>query len=124
MELLHNFLKNPPRLCTHCLQDTTDLEVPWWWSKLRIQHCHCCGSGHSGAGLISGPETSACLGHSQKEKGKKERKKDTSAFLELGKTKKNTPPKVPLQPREELTGLLRPPARMITEAHSERKKLR
>ena len=27
--------------------------VPWWLSRLRIQHCHCCGSGCScGSGSI------------------------------------------------------------------------
>ena len=34
--------------------------VPWWCSGLRIQHCHCCGSGRcSGSGVIPGPGTSA-----------------------------------------------------------------
>ncbi|XP_047625185.1 uncharacterized protein LOC125120812 [Phacochoerus africanus] len=27
--------------------------VPWWLSKLRIQRCHCCGSGHRGSGCCS-----------------------------------------------------------------------
>lgn len=36
---------------------------------LRIWHltCHCNGSGHNcGSGLIPGPKTSTCCGHSQK----------------------------------------------------------
>ena len=37
--------------------------VPWF-SGLRIQHCHCCGSGYV-TGLISGPEF---LHASEKEK--------------------------------------------------------
>ena len=33
--------------------------VPLWLSGLRIQHCHCCGSGHCcGTGSIPGPGTS------------------------------------------------------------------
>ena len=32
--------------------------VPWWCSRLRIQRCHCCGSGHCcGSDSIPGPET-------------------------------------------------------------------
>ena len=43
--------------------------VPWWLSGLRIQHCHCCGSGYCcWAGLISGLGTS-CLRYSQKQFG-------------------------------------------------------
>ena len=43
-----------------------------WVSGLRIQHCHCSGSGHScGTGLITGPGTSACHGCGKKKKKKK-----------------------------------------------------
>ena len=39
--------------------------VPWWLSRLRIQHSHCSGWGHWGSvGWISARGTSAC--HSQK----------------------------------------------------------
>ena len=31
--------------------------VPWWLSKLRIWHCHCCGTG-----LIPGQELTHALG--------------------------------------------------------------
>ena len=48
------------------------VEVSWWFKRLRlrIQHCHCQGSGCCyGMGLILGPETSPC--HSQGEKNQK-----------------------------------------------------
>ena len=42
--------------------------VPWWLSGPRIQHCHCCGSGHYyGTGSVPGPGTSACYGCGQKK---------------------------------------------------------
>ena len=41
--------------------------VPWWGGGLRIQCCHCCGSGHScSVGWIPGPGTSTSHRHSQK----------------------------------------------------------
>ena len=40
-----------------------EMGVPWWFSRLRIQHCHCCS-----LGVVSGPGASACHGCSQKEK--------------------------------------------------------
>ena len=44
--------------------------VPWWLSRLRIQHHHCCGSGYScGAGLIPSLGTFSCHRCSQKKKG-------------------------------------------------------
>ena len=42
---------------------------PWWLSRLRIQHFHCCGSG-----LIPGPGASACLRHSQKTQSPRTKK--------------------------------------------------
>ena len=46
-----------------------------WHRSLRIQHCHCNGSGHCcGMGLIPGLGTSIC--HGQAKKKKKERKKE------------------------------------------------
>ena len=42
--------------------------VPWWLSRLRIWHYHCCGMG-----LIPGQETSACWEYSQKTKNKKKK---------------------------------------------------
>ena len=48
-------------------------EVPLWRSGLRIGCCHCRGLGCCcDAGLIPGTGTSACHGHSQKKKRKKE----------------------------------------------------
>ena len=44
--------------------------VPLWCSGLRIRPCHCCG-----VGLITGLDTSACHGCSQKKKKKKKKKK-------------------------------------------------
>ena len=45
------------------------LGVPWWPSKLRIQHCHCRGSGHCcGPGSIPGPGTHTCLRYGQTNK--------------------------------------------------------
>ena len=42
---------------------------PWWLSGLRIQYCHCCGSGCCcDWSSIPGPGTSACLGLTQKNK--------------------------------------------------------
>ena len=46
-----------------------------WYSRLRIQHCHCCGLGHCyGACLIPGLGTLTGCGHSQKKKKKEEEK--------------------------------------------------
>ena len=43
--------------------------VPWWHSRLRIQHCHCCGTGHScGIGLTPVLGTCACCRCGQKWK--------------------------------------------------------
>ena len=51
------------------------IRVPWWFSRLRIQQCHCCGSGHCcGVGLIPGPETSTCQGCGKERKEKKNSK--------------------------------------------------
>ena len=42
--------------------------VPWWYSRLRIQHWHYCGSGYcNGVGSIPGLGTSTCHGHGQKK---------------------------------------------------------
>ena len=50
------------------------LRVPWWLSGLRMQCCHCCGSGYCcGVGSIPGLGISACSGWGQKKK-----KKDSS----------------------------------------------
>lgn len=49
----------------------TEGEFPWWHSGLRFWHCHCCGSGLScSVGLIPGPRTSTCHGHSQTKQNK------------------------------------------------------
>jgi len=43
--------------------------VPWWLSRLRIQHCHCCGSGDCcGMGSNPGLGTSTCHSCSQTNK--------------------------------------------------------
>ena len=43
------------KLCPHCSSTKTALQVPTWLSGLRIQYCHCRGSGHCyGVGSISG----------------------------------------------------------------------
>ena len=48
-----------------CIILNCNLGVPWWLSRLRIQHS-LLGSGYcSGVGSIPGPWTSACLRHSQ-----------------------------------------------------------
>jgi len=46
-----------------------NLGVLMWLSRLRIQLCHCSGSGHSGcgAGLSSGPRACFCCECSQKK---------------------------------------------------------
>ena len=49
--------------------------------ELRIQQCHCCGSGQGyGTGLIPGLGTSACCRQSQKQINKKKRKKKNRSF--------------------------------------------
>ena len=49
-----------------CQQST---RAPWWLSRLKIQHCHCCGSGCCcGSVSIPGLGTSACLRHGLKNK--------------------------------------------------------
>lgn len=41
--------------------------VPWWFSKLRICHCHSCSLGQCcGTDLITGPGIYACCGHNKK----------------------------------------------------------
>ena len=37
-----------------------------WFCRLRIQHCHCCGSSHCcGISSVPGPGTSTCRRHGQ-----------------------------------------------------------
>ena len=51
-------------------QKNESIEVPWWLTWLRIQHCHCSGSACCcGIGSIPGPGTSTCCrhGHTQKK---------------------------------------------------------
>ena len=53
----------------------TQKEIGWgaprWLSRLRIQHCHCSGSGHCcGVGSIPGLGTFRCCGHDQKKEKK------------------------------------------------------
>ena len=45
--------------------------VPWWLSRLRILHYHCCGSWYChGTGLIPGLGTSTCCAHGQKKRNR------------------------------------------------------
>ena len=45
--------------------------VPWWLSRLRIWHCHCCGSHHfCGIGLILDQEPRHAEGMPQTKKYK------------------------------------------------------
>ena len=47
----------------------TFIGVLLWHSRLRIQHCHCSGSGNChGAGLIPGPELPHAMGTKNKTK--------------------------------------------------------
>ena len=53
--------------------------VCWWSSRLRIQQCHCCGSGCCcGAGSIPGLGTLSCQGYNWK---KKKKKKEYNTFI-------------------------------------------
>ncbi|WP_251884210.1 hypothetical protein, partial [Klebsiella pneumoniae] len=51
--------------------------TPWWLSGVRIQPCHCCGSGYChGTGSVPALGTSLCHRHSQnKQTNKKQTKK-------------------------------------------------
>jgi len=54
--------------------------IAWWHSRLKIQLCHCSGSGcYCGVGLTPGLETSTCLGCGQKKK----KLKNLKMFIEL-----------------------------------------
>ena len=56
--------------------------VPWWYSRLRIWPCYCCGFGRScGAGSIPGSRTSTCHGQGQKQTNKKTYFREACAFL-------------------------------------------
>ena len=42
--------------------------VSWFFSRLKIRHCHCCDNGYSyGEGSIPGPGTSTCHRCGQKK---------------------------------------------------------
>ena len=62
-----------------------NLEVPWWYSSLRIQACHCCG-----LGLIPGPRTSSCCRCGQKKKKKKKKKGQKKKYLKINNLLKKT----------------------------------
>ena len=54
------------RVSKSCYRNGMRVGVPWWPSRLRIQHCHCCGLGCcSGTGLIPDPGTSSCCRRGQ-----------------------------------------------------------
>ena len=57
---------------------TLNWEIPWWFSGLRIQCCHCCGT-----------ETSECYGCGKKPKPTKQTKKPTTTLP--GKSKPPCP---------------------------------
>ena len=45
-----------------------DVEVPMWLSRLKMQSCHCCGSGHCcGMSLVTGPGNFVYCRRSQKK---------------------------------------------------------
>ena len=52
----------------HCLAlKNSAAGVPWWWSGLRIRHCHCSSLGCCcGTGLIPGPRIYTCCRSRQK----------------------------------------------------------
>ena len=51
--------------------------LPWWLSRLRIQHCYCCGSGYScGLGMIPGWQNSTWGRWDKKKQTKKPKKKN------------------------------------------------
>ena len=64
--LSEHFTWDPRMLCKKL-----SCGVPWWVSRLRIQHCHCCGMGS-----VPGLGTSVGHGCSKKKKERK-RKKET-----------------------------------------------
>ena len=52
--------------------------IPLWPSRLRIQFCHCCGSGHCCAvGSVPGLGTSNAMGMAKK---KKKKEKNAQAY--------------------------------------------
>ena len=60
--------------------------VPWWLSRFRICHCHCCGSGHCcGVGSIPDLGTFTCCGRGQ-NKTPKQTTKRTSCIWEAYRT--------------------------------------
>jgi len=53
------------------------IQVLWWLRGLRIQCCHCCGSGYCcGTGSVPGPGISACHRCGIKNKRERERKEE------------------------------------------------
>ena len=72
-----------------------DRGVPLWHMRLRIQSCHCSGSGCChGTGLIPGLGTSICHKCSQKKRKKRQRKKNKKEFSKVAfiKSKKRNNP--------------------------------
>jgi len=54
--------------------------VPWWLGRLKIQCCHCCGSGRCcGSDSVLGPGTSTCSRHGQEKN--KERNTKMKLFI-------------------------------------------
>ena len=76
--------------------------VPWWLSGLKMQHCHCCGSGQfCGAGSIPGPGTSACCRCGQKKKKKKKRERERKEKKKKRKRRKKKKRKKKKKERRE-----------------------
>ena len=64
------FLCNKFLTVKHWIKSIYVLGVPWWLSGLKIQHCHCCGTGRycGGVGSIPGLGTPVCHGCGKKHK--------------------------------------------------------
>ena len=66
------FLQNTFKKWKRSLYKENNSGTPWWPSKSRIQHCHCCGFGYSyDSGPIPGLGNSTGLRCGQKKKKKK-----------------------------------------------------
>ena len=66
-----NLSLKPRSRLSSCCNSCPSFGVPWWPSRLRVWHRHCCSLGCCcGVGLIPDPGTFMCYGHSQKNKNR------------------------------------------------------